>query len=120
MITWGRYQAKYHSMKGNVLALTAIIFSTIIHWGPILIGLYLIFWHGKILIGVLFPILWWVTLGFYFALLPIWWIIGIFKYGFIESTLFCLVVFGIFSLPDILFYLAAKQMEKAERIRMLD
>jgi hypothetical protein len=120
VITYGKYLSKYHSAKGNFYAFIGFVIAMIIHWGPVGVGIYLIFGEGRILAGILFPILWWITLSFYFGLLPLWWIIGIFKYGFIESTLSCLLILGIFSLPDIFFWLATRQMLKADQISNWD
>ena len=120
MITYGKYLSKYHSTKGNLFAFIGFALAMIIHWGPVGIGIYLIFGEGRFLAGILVPILWWITLSFYFGLLPLWWIIGIFQYGFIESTLSCLFILGIFSLPDIFFWLATRQMLKADQISNWD
>lgn len=117
MIGLRKYLARYHLVKGGLFAFLGFATAVTIHWGPVAVGLYLIFGEGEILAGILFPFLWWLILAWYFALLPLWWIIGIFKYGFIESTLSCLLILGIFSLPDIFFWLASRQMGKSSEFQ---
>lgn len=116
MVGLRKYLTGYHLMKGRLFAFLGLATAVTIHWGPVAVGLYLIFGEGEILTGILFPFLWWLILAWYFALLPLWWIIGIFKYGFIESTLSCLLILGIFSLPDVFFWLANRQMEKRSKL----
>lgn len=48
------------------------------------------------------------------------WIIGIIKYGFLESTIWCLGILLIFSLPDILFALADRQGNKILKMAAQD
>ncbi len=116
MITLGKYLSTYHSVMGDMFAFLGIAFALIVHLAPFGIAILLIFSKGKILLGILFPIIWWITLSFSFAILPVWWIIGIFNYGFVYSTSWCLTLLAFFSLPDIFFWLATNQMRKAEQI----
>lgn len=104
----------YRNAKASVYAFIGLAISAVINLTPFYIAYNLIFEQGRILLGIFFPILFWLIVGFYMALLPFVRIYGIFAYGFWESTLSCAALFGIFYLPDFFFALAERQARKAE------
>jgi ActR/RegA family two-component response regulator len=104
----------YRNAKASVYAFIGLAISAVINLTPFYIAYNLIFEQDRILLGIFFPIIFWLVVGFYMALLPFVWIYGIFAYGFWESTLSCVALFGIFYLPDFFFALAERQARKAE------
>jgi hypothetical protein len=108
----------YRNAKASVYAFIGLAISAVINLTPFYIAYNLIFQQGKILLGIFFPIIFWLIVGFYMALLPFAWIYGIFAYGFWESTLSCVALFGIFYLPDFFFALAERQARKAEEAEL--
>jgi hypothetical protein len=108
----------YRNAKASVYAFIGLAISAVINLTPFYMAYNLIFEQGKILLGIFFPIIFWLIVGFYMALLPFVWIYGIFAYGFWESTLSCVVLFGIFYLPDFFFTLAERQARKAEEAEL--
>jgi hypothetical protein len=108
----------YRKTKAGLYGFIGIAISAIINLTPFYIAYLLIFDQGRILLGILFPILFWIIVGFYMAFLPFIWIYGIFAYGFWQSTLSCAILFGVFYLPDFFFALADRQARKAEEIEM--
>lgn len=109
----------YRNSKASLYALIGLALSGIINLTPFYIAYKLIFDDGKVLLGIFFPLLFWLVVGFYMALLPFIWLFGIFSYGFWESTVSCLTLFGVFYLPDFFFGLAERQAQKAERVEEL-
>lgn len=106
----------YRNAKASVYAFIGIAIYAVINITPFYIAYNLIFHQGKILLGIFFPVIFWIIVGFYMALLPFLWIYGIFAYGFWESTFTCIALFGIFYLPDFFFSLAERQARKAEDV----
>ena len=106
----------YRHTKASLYAFIGLAISAIINLTPFYIAYTLIFDEGKVLLGILFPLLFWLLVGFYMALLPFIWIYGVINYGFRQSTFSCAALFGVFYLPDFFFALAERQARKAEEV----
>lgn len=107
----------YRNSKASLYAIVGLLISGVIHITPFYIAYLYIFDRGELILGILFPLLFWITVALAYAALPIIWIVGIFTTGFLDSTLGCLLFLLIFSLPDLCFWLAERQATKAQLLR---
>lgn len=112
---------KTHNTKAWLFVSLSLLWSLVINFSPLLIGVYLLL-HGEWLGAILVPILLYIVIGFYMAFWPflavISFIYGWMEYGFVASlvgtTLFVILMIASFWGPEWLMHKAFKAAEKAE------
>jgi hypothetical protein len=122
--TSGEILRQTNNAKAWLYAILALLWSTIISFGPIAIGLWLLF-EGEVLKAVLIPIALYLIIGFYMAFWPFIAILifigGWIEYGFLESLsgtiAFVVTVFVFLSGPEWLMYRSYRAAENAERLQ---
>jgi len=112
---------KTHNTKAWLFASLSFLWSMVINFSPIVIGIYLLF-QKQWIAAILIPILLYLVIGFYMAFWPFIALISFFygwkEYGFVESligtALFVVFMYIFLYGSEWLMYKAFKSAEKAE------